>query len=216
MTAPIRSNLEIWKRLQGDNYFETHPCYNGLKDFSGHEAVQATQWFVPLRGDMTVAVIGCGYGRESLRLAPLVKEVYGIDVSDVVLKKAVTYLRDRGVDNFVPVLADNFTRDIPNGIDLVFSIVVMQHLTRDLVRNYFLELGRKLVPGGGFVVQFLDVDGSDNSDAPIHGGGEPSVTWSPWQIVDLSRFAELKLVEIRTQLVTDLALWHWAYFRKDD
>jgi SAM-dependent methyltransferase len=217
MAEPIRSNLEIWKKLQGENYFEKHPCYKGITDFSGHEAVQAIQSFIPIRSDMQVAVIGCGYGRETLRLAPLVNRVYGIDVSETILKKAVNYLSERDVKNFTPVLAEKFVQTIPAEIDLVFSIVVMQHLTRDLVRNYFVELGRKLVPGGGFVVQFLDVETDDYnaSDAPVESGGEPSVHWSPWQIVELSRTAGLKFVEIRTQLVTDVALWHWVYLRKE-
>jgi SAM-dependent methyltransferase len=217
MAESIRSNLEIWKKLQGENYFENHPCYKGITDFSGHEAVQAIQWFVPIRSDMRVAVIGCGYGRETLRLAPIVNHVYGIDVSETILKKAVDYLSEHQVNNFTPILAEKFVQTIPEGIDLVFSIVVMQHLTRDLVRNYFAELGRKLVPGGGVVVQFLDVETDDYnaSDAPVAGGGEPSVHWSPWQLVELSRAAGLKFVEIRTQLVTDVALWHWVYFRKE-
>jgi SAM-dependent methyltransferase len=217
MAEPVRSNLEIWKKLQGEGYFENHPCYKGITDFSGHEAVQAIQWFVPIRDDMRVAVIGCGYGRETLRLAPLVNHVYGIDVSETILKKAVSYLSERHVKNFTPVLAEKFAQTIPAGIDLVFSIVVMQHLTRDLVRNYFVELARKLAPGGGFVVQFLNVETEDYraSDAPVEGGGEPSVHWSPWQLVELSRLAGLKFVEIRTQLVTDVALWHWVYFRKE-
>jgi len=217
MAEPIRSNIGIWKKLQDEDYFENHPCYKGITDFSGHEAVDAIKWFVPVSTDMQVVVIGCGYGRETLRLAPLVNHVYGIDVSETILKKAVRYLSERGVNNFTPILAERFKETIPEGIDLVFSIVVMQHLTRDLVRNYFIELARKLVPGGGFVVQFLDIDADDykTSDAPVEVGGEPSVHWSSWQIVELSRAAGLKFIEIRTQLVTDAALWHWAYLRKE-
>jgi SAM-dependent methyltransferase len=212
-----RSNLNVWKTLQDKGYFENHPCYKGISDFGGQEAVQAIEWFIPIHSDMRIAVIGCGYGRETLKLAPLVKDVYGIDVSETILDKAVAYLSDRGIGNFTPVLAESFVRKIPFGLDLVFSIVVMQHLTRDLVRNYFVELGSKLVIGGGFVVQFLDEAAADyeSTDAPERGGGEPSISWSHWQVVELSRAARLTLVEIRTQLVTDTALWHWAYFRKD-
>jgi SAM-dependent methyltransferase len=213
-----RSNLDLWKRLQSEDYFEKHPCYKGISDFGGDEAVQAINWFLPLRPDMKIVVIGCGYGRESLKLAPLVDHVYGIDVSETILNKAVGYLFERGVKNFTPVLAESFAQTIPSDLDVVFSIVVMQHLTRDLVRNYFIELGRKLKPGGGFVIQFLDEPGVDyrSTDAPENSGGEPSISWSPWQLVELSRRAGLKLVEIRTQLVTDAALWHWAYFLKDE
>ena len=216
-SAGHRSNLDVWKKLQNAGYFEKHPCYKGISDFGGQEAIQAIERFVPIRADMNIAVIGCGYGRETLKLAPLVRRVYGIDVSETILDKAVAYLAERNVTNFTPVLAESFVEAIPSDLDLVFSIVVMQHLTRHLVRNYFVELGNKLIPGGSFVVQFLDEASVDYraTDAPENTGGEPSISWSPWQIVELSRVAKLKLIEIRTELVTDAALWHWAYFRKD-
>jgi cyclopropane fatty-acyl-phospholipid synthase-like methyltransferase len=218
MDNAIRSNITLWKRLQDEDYFEKHPCYKGISDFAGEEAIQAIEWFVPIQKDMQLVVIGCGYGREALRLAPLVERIYGIDVNNTILNKAVSYLGSRGITNFRPVLAESFVEDIPEGINLVFSIVVMQHLTRDLVRNYFVELSKKLSPGGGFVIQFLDEPNVDyrKTDAPTDTGGEPSISWSPWQLVELSRAANLKFVEIRTQLVTEAALWHWAYFRKEN
>src|ERR1700686_4678564 len=123
-----RSNLDVWKRLQNEHYFEKHPCYMGISEFGGQEAVEAIRWFLPLRSDMRVAVIGCGFGRETLKLAPLVKEVYGIDVNNSILGKATAFLSERGVGNFTPVLAETFAQTIPTGLDLVFSIVVMQHL----------------------------------------------------------------------------------------
>jgi cyclopropane fatty-acyl-phospholipid synthase-like methyltransferase len=216
MTTAIRSNTDVWKRLQDEGYFENHPCYKGISDFGGDEAVQAIEWFLPLRPDMRVAVIGCGYGRETLKLAPRVKQVYGIDVSKTILDKAVAFLGERGITNFAPALAESFVQTVPSGLDVVFSIVVMQHLTRDLVRNYFIELGNKLNTDGAFVVQFLDEPNVDytSTDAPEKGGGEPSISWSPWQLVELSRQAGLKIVEIRTHLVTEAALWHWVYFKK--
>jgi SAM-dependent methyltransferase len=212
-----RSNLEVWKQLQNSHYFENHPCYKGISEFGGQEAIEAIRWFLPIHSDMRVAVIGCGFGRETLKLAPMVKEVYGIDVNHTILDKAVVFLSERGVGNFTPVLAETFAQTIPTDLDLVFSIVVMQHLTRDLVRHYFVELGRKLNTGGGFVVQFLDENTADydGTDAPEHGGGEPSISWSHWQLVKLADLSGLKLVEIRTLLVTDAALWHWVYFRKE-
>jgi SAM-dependent methyltransferase len=217
MAIEPRSNLEVWKRLQNEGYFENHPCYKGISDFGGQEAVDAINSFTPIRPDMKLAIIGCGYGRETLRLAPLVKHVYGIDVSTTILDKAVKYLKERDITNFTPILAENFAQTIPQGLDAVFSIVVMQHLTRGLVNNYFVELGKKLNPGGIMVVQFLDesLGHYHNVDAPENSGGEPSISWSPWQLVELSRLANVKYMEVRTQLVTEAALWHWAYFRKE-
>lgn len=218
MNTVARSNLDVWQRLQEAGYFENHPCYNGISEFGGEESLEAIERFLPINPSMHVAVIGCGYGRETLKLAPRVSQVYGIDVSDVILKKAMTFLTQHGVTNFVPVPADCFVQKIPHNLDLVFSIVVMQHITRDLVRNYFIELTRKLNIGGSFVVQFLDERDVDyqNTDAPIASGGEPSISWSHWQLVELARVAGLKVVGFRTFLVTDAALWHWVHFRKEE
>src|SRR5580704_2194242 len=72
-----RSNLDVWKQLQNGHYFENHPCYKGIAEFGGEEAIEAIQRFLPIHSDMRVAVIGCGFGRETLKLAPMVKEVYG-------------------------------------------------------------------------------------------------------------------------------------------
>lgn len=214
MSEARKSNIEHWKKLQDGMYFENHPCYKGITDFGNQEAVDAINMFMKLDSNMNVVVIGCGYGRESLGLAPLVRNIYGIDVNQTILEKAVSYLNSHGVTNFIPIEAEKFVELIPTGQDLVFSIVVMQHLTRDLVRNYFLELGKKLNPGGHVIVQFLDTDdGSYHADAP-NQTVEPSISWSPWQLVQLARYSGLKFETIRTQLVTEKALWHWVHFTK--
>lgn len=211
----MRTNVEQWKQLQDEGYFENHVCYDGLKEYGGEESVAAIERFMPLTSDMKVVVIGCGYGRETLNIAPRVRTVYGIDVNMTILDKASRFLGERGISNFVPVPYDEFEQRIPQGIDLVFSIVVMQHLTRDLVRDYFLRLGRKLAPGGAFVVQFLEAlyDGVDEADAALIAQ-EPSVSWKSRQLVELSQSAGLTFGQIQTTLVTPTALWHWTHFRK--
>jgi SAM-dependent methyltransferase len=50
---------------------------------------------------MRVAVIGCGYGGETLKIAPGVKQVCGIDFNEVILDKVVNVLSWHGVTNFV-------------------------------------------------------------------------------------------------------------------
>jgi SAM-dependent methyltransferase len=214
--ASKRSNLEYWKQLQDAGYFEAHSCYGGLKDINPLAAVDYIEPFVPLTDKLKVVVIGCGYGRETVGLAPRVAHVWGIDVNTTILDKAVAYLRERGILNFTPVEAAEFKTAIPDGIDLVFSVVVMQHLTKDLVRDYFKTLAQKLAPGGHFVVQFLEdlarAPGSDDADTSrIY---EPSVSWTAPEIVALARFANLQLVEMRTRLVTPTSLWHFACLRK--
>jgi SAM-dependent methyltransferase len=209
-----KSNLEYWKKLQAEGYFDS-PTYKDRPDFGEFE-VRAIEQFLPLRSNMNVVVVGCGYGRESDYIAKRVKRVYGIDVSQELLDKAVEYLEQRGVKNFTPVLAEKYTTNIPGPLDLVFSIVVMQHLTRDLVVKYLKHLGRLLTREGKMVIQFVEELGKDpNNDAELRVY-EPMVNWTIPQLVALTRCTGLRLEEVRTILITETALWHWTFISKPE
>jgi cyclopropane fatty-acyl-phospholipid synthase-like methyltransferase len=215
---PLRSNLEHWKRLQERDYFEHHSSYSGLKDFGGHNEISAINMFTRLERSMRVVVIGCGYGRETTQIAREVDRVYGIDVSPVILDKAVKYLADRGVTNFTPVLADDYRDQIPAEIDLVFSVAVMQLITRDLVYDYFRTLAAKLSVSGLFIAQFVEYldQAAPDMDADLQAD-EPEVTWTMHQLFDLSRRSGLRFNEARTYQLTPSAasiLWHWVSFSR--
>lgn len=206
--AEMRSNVEFWKQLQEGGYFENHPCYNGLVDMGDSECT-VIEWFLPLSKDMNAVVIGCGYGRETAHIAQRVGRVHGIDVSPTILAKAVGYLGEKGITNFIPVEAEMYRHVIPKGIDLVFSIVVMQHLTRDLVRDYFRGLGAKLNARGRIVVQFLEEIGVERHIEAELKVYEPSVSWTIPEIVALCRDSGLRMEQARSYLATETALWHW-------
>lgn len=212
--AMIRSNLLHWQEMQDSGYFDNHPCYQSDVVASGEEGVNAITPFMHLTPDQTVVVIGCGFGRESVPIARRVGHVYGIDVNDTILHKATQYTVSQGVTNFTPVRAAEYREKIPDGIALVFSIVVMQHLTRDLVEDYFLGLGAKLRPDGLMLVQFLEVmSESGDVDARL-ATYEPSVSWNTRQLFRLADRTGLTVREIRTTKVTPIALWHWAAFER--
>nr|WP_283254447.1 class I SAM-dependent methyltransferase [Ramlibacter paludis] len=163
-----------------------------------------------------VAVIGCGYGRETLQFAGEVAHVWGIDVSAKLLARTQSFLASRGIDNFSPVLASEYDERLPHDLDVVFSVVVMQHLTRDLVRDYFRTLRKHLVDGGVFVVQFLEelYDGVDQRDAELRVY-EPSISWTLAQLAQLSIDTGLRFREVRTQMLGPRTLWHWVHFAKE-
>jgi cyclopropane fatty-acyl-phospholipid synthase-like methyltransferase len=212
----LRSNLANWKEMQENNYFENHPGYQGLVDTGDFEC-RVIDWFLPLSPQMKVVVIGCGYGRESLHIARRVGHVFGIDVSERILEKARRYLHEKGVSNFTPVLADNYKQVIPTDIDLVFSFVVMQHLTRDLVKDYLANLGRKLSPAGKMVIQFLEHVTYAHvapADAELKTY-EPSVSWSLAEIVKAAQAEGLTLEQARSHMGTPHDLWHWVFIGRD-
>ena len=215
-TQARRSNLEHWKRLHEHDYFETHPSYHGLRDFGGHNEIGAIEMFTAFEPAMRVVVIGCGYGRETAHIAPRVAHVYGIEVSETILEKAVRYLAERQVANFTPVLAERYATEIPDGIDLVFSVACMQFITRDLVCDYFATLARKLTPSGMFIVQFieeLDPDAASR-DAELRDY-EPSVSWTLPQLFELAQRSGLRFRQTRTYPMVEVSpvrLWHWVWF----
>lgn len=209
MNSSINSNLVHWQEMQEKDYFENHPCYKGLVDLGAGECT-VIEWFTSFRPDMKVVVIGCGYGRESVHIARRVGRVYGIDVSTKILDKAVKYVTDNQVFNFTPVLAERFATAIPDGIDLVFSIVVFQHLTRDLAKNYLDTLGRKLAPNGKMIIQFVEDFAADpTADAELKVY-EPSVCYNIRQVVELIGPMGLKLEVARSLMATPTCIWHWV------
>lgn len=157
---------------------------------------------------MKVAVIGCGYGRESALIAPHVDHVYGIDVSKKILDTCVTFLAEHGVDNFKPILAENWRTDLPGEIDFFYSITVFQHLTRDLTRDYILGIAAKLTRGGRAFCQFacnpLHTEDADLRDY------EPDVGWTADQITALIKESGLNLYSLSAD--RGILTRSWAYF----
>lgn len=212
MVEQPESNVPYWQKMQEAGYFENHDYYgrehSGLVLFGNDD--NTIRDYTSLTPDMNVVVIGCGYGRESTLIAPHVKHVYGIDVSDLILDKARAFTASHGIDNFTAVHAERWQDEIPGGIDLVYTMVVFQHLTRALVREYISGLARKLTPGGRFLCQFCESSqGSYNAELKTH---EPNVSWTTDEIRDLIRSQGLQLYRLDSGRVTEDAAWHWALF----
>jgi cyclopropane fatty-acyl-phospholipid synthase-like methyltransferase len=210
---PMKSNLELWKTLQERDYFETHPCYRRADGTLSTDADDDTviEGFLELREKKRVAVLGCGFGRDVAVIAPKVGHVWGVDVSEVILAKALKHLAARGLTNFTPVLAERWREELPNGLDFVYSVIVFQHLTRDLVRDYVLNMPHKLAPEGEMLCQFADMHYGTH-DAGLEHAHEPSVRWNRQDIEELVAEAGMKLYRIKRQQIEDHGDWWWAHF----
>ena len=210
--APKTSNVSYWKQLQDNNYFENHQWYGKLNDglkIVGND-YEFISKYVNLNKEMNVVVVGCGYGREAALIAPHVKMVYGVDVSETILNKASHFLSENNIHNFTPVLAEEWENKIPENIDFVYCIVVFQHLTKDLTRAYINGLGNKLNDNGKMLCQFAENPGC-TSDAELKAY-EPNVGWSNKEIEELILDSGLKLFEMFNDPVVET--WHWSYFGK--
>ena len=94
--------------------------------------------------------LGCGIGRVTKKVAPLVKEYYGVDFSPEMIKKAKEIFKDY----------KNVYFQVNNGIDLrifednkfdvVYVHLVFQHMQKEITFNYIREVHRVLKKGGIF------------------------------------------------------------------
>lgn len=179
---PAISNVENWKKLQKGGYFDHHIHYQkseGLR-WDGND-LNIISKYMTIQPDMTVAIIGAGYGRESAIISPLVKQIYGIDVSQEILDRAVQELKKKKVLNFIPVLHEDWKEKVPNTIDLVYCFTVFQHLTKYLVMDYLTHFSSKLSVGGHFICQFMSSAKTGSFDA-VCVDYEPHVSWTQQEI----------------------------------
>lgn len=117
-----------------------------------------------LRPDARVVDLGCGIGRMDEFVAPLVKQVTGIDVSGEMVRQA--RLRLAHLDNVEFVECDGYSLPLADAsVDVVFSHSALQHMPRHIARGYCREVFRILRPGGSFVLQVPELDG-DVADPP--------------------------------------------------
>lgn len=96
-----------------------------------------------------VLEIGCGIGRLLVPLADKHKKCifYGLDISDEMIKKA-------------PKRKNIFYNEIDKGLDLVYSMLVFQHIPHDEKISYIKQAYELLKPEGILLVQF--VKGKEN------------------------------------------------------
>jgi cyclopropane fatty-acyl-phospholipid synthase-like methyltransferase len=99
--------------------------------------------------------IGCGIGRVEKYLAPQVVEMHAVDISGEMIARArvrLSELRNVSLREVTPI---EFLAAYPAGkFDLVFSLLVLQHLEKEDAFLYLEDARRVLRSGGSLFVQF--------------------------------------------------------------
>lgn len=103
---------------------------------------------------MTVLDFGCGIGRLAKYVAPECKELWAVDISRTMLKLAAERMAE--YDNVRYVQSqDTGMPDVPTGsIDMVYSLLVLQHVEREDAFLLLEEIRRVLRPDGRAVLTF--------------------------------------------------------------
>lgn len=136
-----------------DGYFE-------LDDFfaTGKNVVsffEKQKMFTPRS---TTLHIGCGIGRVERYLAPKVKQCFGVDIAETMIAQAKNYVKTM---NTSFLATDGQSLPFPgNYFDFVYSILVFQHMPKNMFINNLKEVNRVLKPGGKFFFQIpIDEEG---------------------------------------------------------
>jgi 2-polyprenyl-3-methyl-5-hydroxy-6-metoxy-1,4-benzoquinol methylase len=121
---------------------------------------------IPLSKTMTAMEFGCGTGLISMALAPEVKHVLAVDMSENMLAVLKKKIADNRVDNITPRQIDPAGGELPGErFDLIFSSMVLHHVKH--VDNLLETFFKLLNPGGRLALADLDAeDGGFHGDIP--------------------------------------------------
>jgi tRNA (cmo5U34)-methyltransferase len=121
---------------------------------------------VPLSNTMTAMEFGCGTGLISMGLAPMLKSVLAVDMSENMLSVLDKKITQEKIENITTRHLDLFKDDLPEDrFDLIFSGMALHHV-KDVggLLDKFFQL---LNPGGMVAVADLDMeDGGFHGDIP--------------------------------------------------
>lgn len=114
-----------------------------------------------LTPDLTVLDLGCGVGRVALYVAPLCKQLWAVDASSGMLTMARERLSGRDNVRFALCL-DTRVPSVPSAtVDLVYSILVLQHLEKEDAFLLMRDVLRMLAPGGRALLMFPNILSDD-------------------------------------------------------
>jgi len=119
-----------------DNPFQRYRVANVLKIYTPKK-------------DETVLDLGCGWGTFDFILAPLCKEITGLDFSSKSIELCNELLEKNPIDNIKFVCADAADTGLdPESFDLIISADLFEHIYPDDFERILDECKRILKPGG--------------------------------------------------------------------
>ncbi len=92
---------------------------------------------------------GCGIGRVTYVLAGYFNKVYGVDISEKMVKRAKALFEKNKKIEFIRNTDDNLRCFNDNQFDLIYSLITLQHIPdKNQIKSYLAEFIRILKPGG--------------------------------------------------------------------
>jgi ubiquinone/menaquinone biosynthesis C-methylase UbiE len=98
--------------------------------------------------DAAALEIGCGTGRVMRHVAPLCRELHGLDISAAMVEQGRRRLADLPNTSFEVGNGYDLAAFGGGSLDLVYSLYAFQHMPKTIAYNYLAESHRVLRPGG--------------------------------------------------------------------
>lgn len=122
-----------------------------LKDFYG-DLLDAPPPF-PVKTGSSVLDLGCGWGRVQKSVLDRGAFTVGLDISENMLKLAKNHLLKNGHKPFLLRGDGTMLPFKDESFDLVYSLLVLQHLSKENGQIVFREVYRVLKPGGAAYIR---------------------------------------------------------------
>lgn len=161
-TANITDHLDTERILTWwDRQAKSNPDSAGIlpthnEQFIGLLYRQEAEWLhfrsiLPLDGKMGVLELGCGAGRWSLRIAPLVGRVVGIDFSENMIQLARNKHQSSALKNLEFLVSAAPEVILNDRFDIIYLSGITSYLTDEQLRQTLNNARKMLNPGGTLV-----------------------------------------------------------------
>ena len=147
MWAILTDPAKAGGRWDAKEFFAT-----GVRDINS-VMEQATAWGKPAARRAALD-FGCGIGRLSQPLADHFDKVYGVDISPKMIALAGRHNRRGTRVEYLCNLAANLGEFEDRSMDMIYSLITLQHIRPSYVQRYIKEFLRVLAPGGLLLFQY--------------------------------------------------------------
>ena len=148
---------QYWNRLTQLDYQHAIVGSSGIAEAefleTGREILKWLNEYQLCDDTSIVLDIGCGAGRIAYHVAPLVRYLYGVDVSDEMITRAQKNLQHLHNVELRRTSGESLAGFADQSIDLAYSILVLQHMERGNCYRIFSEVARVLRVGGRCLAQ---------------------------------------------------------------
>lgn len=144
MNNAIASHYDILIDENNDPVHDSEPLKEYMDKWDGQGFINKME----LNADKAVLEIGIGTGRLAVRVSPLCKEFYGIDISPKTIERAKENLSS--FENVELICSDFLEYSFDRQFDVIYSSLTFMHISEK--QKAFNLIEKLLAPNGKFVL----------------------------------------------------------------